>query len=421
MAKLYRYMSIYEFLKMSIGNKIQPLSDYSKTKKTSSKGICFLGEKSFDSDDYFRETPESCRSFLGGIVSKDILVEFELENPEDITESFGVYDTVGKIPEYWLESYDKNKITPLRYKIAKGSSFEEDEWEEYNDKNIDKNPKDLLKRIVDKRHSEFRPSIDTLEDWCSEFSAICPGNDGWYVERNEKDKTLKLSYGNLYSIDSNHEKFSLSFKQESTLQACHPTSGREFETGNYTFEVSGDIPQSWETLVKDFEELTEKQTTSSKAHISNTPIGRINDNEFSQLNKHSRIIALCEYAILKEMFPDLMNQYRLDFVPSNPNTIFETVGIEAHSGEKSTSVAEFNTLNIHGENGDVEYSVHNVGTNEILFRTPAKFKSVSELGKETLEEQPDILSKDEIFHKLFNRSKEIETEKDESYQGEKDD
>lgn len=415
MAKLYRYMSIYEFLKMSVGTEIHPITDYSKTKKTSSKGICFLGEKSFDPDDYFRETPEACKFFLGGIVSKDILVEFELKNPEDVKESIGVYNTVGEIPEYWLESYDKNKINPLRYKIAIGNSFEDDDWEQYNIKTISENPKNLLKKIVNKRHDEFNPSVDTLEDWCSEFSAICEGNDGWYIERDEKEKTLKLAFGNLYSTDGDHEKFSLSFKQVASEQTYHSLSGKSFESASYSFKLNGTIPQSWEKLAKDFEALTERQTSSKQPYIADTPTGIIKDNEFSQLNKHSRITALCEYAILKAMFPDLMKQYNLNFVSSHPNTIFETIGIEPISNERQLSATEFYHLNIYNSNGNFEYGIPNT---DILFRIPSKVKTTSELYRETLEEQADILGKDTMAHKLSSRLKEISTTKDEFYQGE---
>lgn len=417
MTKLYRYMSIYEFLKMSIGEEIQPINNCSKTKRTNSKGVCFLGEKTFDSEDFQRQTPEACISFLGGIVSNDILVEFEIKKLEDISESFGEYASVDKIPEYWLESYNKKKLTPLRYKIAIGQYFEEDDWEKYNEIDIEKGPKDILKRIVEKRHNESYPSVTTLEDWCSEFSAIYPDNEGWYIEKNLKEGTMKLAFGNLYSTDSEHEKFSLCFTQESIEEGYHPTLKRKVKIANYNFKLSNNIPREWETLKEDFEKVAEKQILSERAYVANATRERIKDNEFSRLGGNSRIVTLCKYSMLKYMYPDLMDKYKLNFDASYPSDIFESIGIESIFSEKQISVIKFDSLEIYNNNGKVEYSINNFNKNKILLGEPIRFKSTLGLNRETLEEQEDILSKDEMLKKLLNRTREIEEAKDEQYRG----
>ena len=94
--KLYRYMSIEEFIKMCGGIHLTYTKDPTRKTRSNSKGFCFIGENTtftvyyeteegFESEDY-TFTPERCYDFLSGIVSRDMLVEFQATNNIDVFE-----------------------------------------------------------------------------------------------------------------------------------------------------------------------------------------------------------------------------------------------------------------------------------------------------------------------------------------------
>lgn len=134
--KFYRFMSEREFIKMSAGCPMTNNNPHSN-RRTASVGFCFLGEKTED-DNGNVYTPESCIEFLSGIVSSDILVEFE-GNEDVLNESYGVYanpmtsdwDDFITIPEYCTCEYDREMLVPTRYAIP-GKRYHEYEWYSFN-------------------------------------------------------------------------------------------------------------------------------------------------------------------------------------------------------------------------------------------------------------------------------------------------
>ena len=85
--KLYRFMSLEEFLKMSVGITIKRYKT-DRRFRTTSRDLCFLGKVTtfnipYEDDEgkyYYEECkfgPENCLRFLQGIVSTDVLVEFQ--------------------------------------------------------------------------------------------------------------------------------------------------------------------------------------------------------------------------------------------------------------------------------------------------------------------------------------------------------
>lgn len=92
--KLYRYMSLEEFAKLNAGLKLTRYKN-DRHLKTTCKGFCFLGERTTfyvpsqdeNGKDYFEEykfSPENCINFLRGIVTPDVLVEFQPTRNIDI-------------------------------------------------------------------------------------------------------------------------------------------------------------------------------------------------------------------------------------------------------------------------------------------------------------------------------------------------
>lgn len=127
--KLYRYMSINEFLKLMSGEKLTNTNKFSMN-RTDSEGFCFLGEETAYQQGYDHEEGQiltydalSCLQFLKGIVSDEILVEF---NPSEsaikkLHEGTGIYsDPQGDygdlicITEYSTTEYDKDAFNPNR-------------------------------------------------------------------------------------------------------------------------------------------------------------------------------------------------------------------------------------------------------------------------------------------------------------------
>lgn len=127
--KLYRYMSINEFLKLMSGEKLTNTNKFSMN-RTDSEGFCFLGEETASQHGYDHEEGQiltydalSCLQFLKGIVSDEILVEF---NPSEsaikkLHEGTGIYsDPQGDygdlicITEYSTTEYDKDAFNPNR-------------------------------------------------------------------------------------------------------------------------------------------------------------------------------------------------------------------------------------------------------------------------------------------------------------------
>lgn len=187
--KLYRYMSWYEFIKMSQGIKIQSLVDYSKIKKTSSRGICFLGEKTlkgflYGSDPI--EKPEDCLEYLGGIVSNDVLVEFEITDQALVNESMGTYKD-GEHAEYWMDYYDNKVLIPLRYKTSV-QYFDKLEWQDYDEHKISDNPKSIIKQVAERMIEEYG-SVSNIQELCTIISSAIPSNDGWYIEMDKENRS----------------------------------------------------------------------------------------------------------------------------------------------------------------------------------------------------------------------------------------
>lgn len=85
--KLYRFMSLEEFEKMSVGIPIKRFKT-DRRFRTTSRDLCFLekittfyvpyetDDGRWDYDEY-KFGPINCLAFLNGIVSTDVLVEFQ--------------------------------------------------------------------------------------------------------------------------------------------------------------------------------------------------------------------------------------------------------------------------------------------------------------------------------------------------------
>ena len=128
--KYYRYMSAKEFNLLTAGCKLVHTGKFHA--RTISNGFCFLGEKTnfsvWDEDGEeinFTYTPEQCLLYLEGIVSDDVLVEFESEM--ELTKSWGTYadptcisgyDGTIDPAEYCIKEYDREIMRPVRYCVG---------------------------------------------------------------------------------------------------------------------------------------------------------------------------------------------------------------------------------------------------------------------------------------------------------------
>ena len=114
--KLYRFMSMAEFSKLTAGVPLVSHNSHAG-KRTSSHGFCFMAAES-------RDEAFWNYGFLDGIVSKDVLVEFEADLSL-LMESVGTYAdpnsddwfaTIDKI-EYCTDAYDRDVLRPTAYGI----------------------------------------------------------------------------------------------------------------------------------------------------------------------------------------------------------------------------------------------------------------------------------------------------------------
>lgn len=112
--RVYRYMSMTEFNKMSMGMDMINNKNHSITCNSTSKGFCFLGGNANDATFAIR--------FLSGIVSSDILVEF-YTTEASLIPSVGIYanpysnnwDDNILVDEFCCKTYNKKSFHPLRY------------------------------------------------------------------------------------------------------------------------------------------------------------------------------------------------------------------------------------------------------------------------------------------------------------------
>ena len=245
--KLYRYMSVWEFIRMSRGEEIKPYV-YGFKADTGSKGLCFIGEKTLveapESTEYF--SPLRCLKFLEGIVNDEMLVEFEIQDTDAVQTSWGKYSnpfneawgSTINITEYCMMSYQKDTLVPTRY-LFPIRSRSEDDFIEYEDGKIDvrsiieQAPKDSLIKF------SLLPQIPDGKGFWSEVYYVEPGigeertNDEW--------KKLRLVYGDLATGE---EQYSM----EMVLDSVDMSTGAKY----VRFVLSEDCPPSWEGLVDDF-------------------------------------------------------------------------------------------------------------------------------------------------------------------------
>ena len=134
----YRYMSMDEFNKMSAGVDIVGKKEFNC--RTTSTGVCFLSEQTLCEDDEHKAviTPEQALDFLCGIVSEDIIVEFEAR--QDLTESYGIYASIFcsglydrmTVTEYCTPSYNRDNMIPVRYGMIGRHDANRIEWYPFN-------------------------------------------------------------------------------------------------------------------------------------------------------------------------------------------------------------------------------------------------------------------------------------------------
>lgn len=140
--KVYRYMSFAEFNKMSIGCTMTNDSKH-KGCRTSSVGFCFLAEEnkfySYGCEEEVSLSADACYMFLCGIVSDDVLVEFEVAEGFELGVDYGIYaDPYGGwddpsicIDEYTTMSYSRDELIPTRYAI-KNEDTDRFNWFNFN-------------------------------------------------------------------------------------------------------------------------------------------------------------------------------------------------------------------------------------------------------------------------------------------------
>lgn len=128
--KVYRYMSFHEFNLMEAGVTIVGRSYHDAN--TDSVGVCFLPELTYVRDGE-AWTADKCLEFMSGIVTNDVLVEFETN--ETMTESwgeyadpYGDYDDTISIMELCIPQYNRSSMIPVRYAMGDTNWYDISSW-----------------------------------------------------------------------------------------------------------------------------------------------------------------------------------------------------------------------------------------------------------------------------------------------------
>lgn len=120
--KVYRYMSMVEFNHMLWGENIIGRNSFEKM-RTTSTGVCFLSEIVEGKTDFGEKVSYRAVDaywFLMGIVSDDVLVEFEVTD-DIFNHTYGNYchaplnDCDMVIEELCTPYYNRDICKPLRY------------------------------------------------------------------------------------------------------------------------------------------------------------------------------------------------------------------------------------------------------------------------------------------------------------------
>jgi hypothetical protein len=136
MAKVYRYMSVKE-LKMIMNGEtvVGQLQEDVRSSTDNKANVCFLSQqtkfKAIGEDHVY--TPEQCYEFLGGIVSDEILVEFETSAAFEYgygryASPYGFGSSSIYINEYYVPEYSSKDFTILRY----GTPGYDFKWNKYS-------------------------------------------------------------------------------------------------------------------------------------------------------------------------------------------------------------------------------------------------------------------------------------------------
>lgn len=135
-----------EFKALLAGYHLKNDKKFSKN-RTNSEGFCFLGEKTAISNMKIQKkvyfSPLACNSFLYGIVSNFVIVEFEVPKSSMalIKESHGIYaDPFAKdfnavicITEFNMPEYDDEILHPTKYCLGPYKArWKEADWIQYS-------------------------------------------------------------------------------------------------------------------------------------------------------------------------------------------------------------------------------------------------------------------------------------------------
>lgn len=308
-------MTIDEFIRMAIGRKIEPYLQEFENALTSSKGLCFLGEETVIEDDEHKKifNPQSCYKFLRGIVSSEVLVEFELEDVEKVTESFGRYanpfnddgHSYVYAKEYCMPSYDKKTLIPKRYAFGDEKFVN---FFEYDEENID------INKIIE--HTEnndiLRYSLLKQIPKCKGFWTEIVYNDPGIDEERTNVNWIRerLVYGD---IITRQEQFSIDMVLDST-EVLESDVDVLFSNSTNSdklvrFVINGECPPACEKLFTDF------ICNLKKVHLKNGIT--VEDGTFRKDYSEELFKKFWNLIALTMVYPDVADLYKLCLIKNN--------------------------------------------------------------------------------------------------------
>lgn len=131
--RIYRFMSFREFNLMEAGCDIVGKTHYKA--RTTSTGVCFLPTfvEAYEYDYVFE--PDQYYRFMSGVVTADVLVEFEADRSlftvgyGTYSFPYGIWDDFMDVMEYSIPYYNREIIKPVRYAMC---SYSDIDWYTFN-------------------------------------------------------------------------------------------------------------------------------------------------------------------------------------------------------------------------------------------------------------------------------------------------
>ncbi len=161
-------------------------------------------------------------NYMKGIVSQDVLVEFETTDDISLNSAIVRYAEEQLITEYSCLEYDKYKLIPKRCMYGINLDGHIGEWEDFQEFG---SLKDLLLKMFERRPNDYGIEVYEQGENAILFLNLLPGNKDYMWERTKEGIRYK-------NIKDDSTKYEMKYSYDA-------------DGGAYHLEESDNIPEFW--------------------------------------------------------------------------------------------------------------------------------------------------------------------------------